>query len=55
MAGAAETRVKHAWERYSEAQTPLPPTHPLPNQRPTRLLGILQPLERKVTPHPEGV
>lgn len=35
-----------------------PPTHPprpLPNQGPTRLLGILQPLEREVTPHPEGV
>lgn len=27
----------------------------LPHQRPTRLLGILQPLEREVTPHPEGV
>lgn len=28
MAGAAETRVKHAWEGYSEAQTPPPPMPP---------------------------
>lgn len=55
MAGAAETRVKHAWEGDSERRPLHRPPRPLPNQRPTRLLGILQPLERKVTPHPEGV